>query len=143
MPSGPLRNTRQRLAVLAELTSAADFVSAQDLHSKLRAADKSVGLSTVYRTVQALAAADEVDVILTPEGEALYRACAPSKFGHHHHLVCRECGRTVEVFSTSVERWADRIGREHGFSEVSHTMEVFGRCDRCATSAEKEPTQIE
>jgi Fur family transcriptional regulator, ferric uptake regulator len=131
MPSAPLRTTRQRSAVLAELVRAEEFLSAQELHARLRASGQGVGLSTVYRTVQALAATDEVDVIVRPEGEALYRACASSAPEHHHHLVCRVCGRAVEVVSDPVERWAQQVGSEHGFSEVTHTLEAFGVCTSC------------
>jgi Fur family ferric uptake transcriptional regulator len=132
MPSTPLRTTRQRTAVLALLSDAEDFISAQELHARLRAAGESVGLSTVYRTVQALATADDIDVIVTADGEARYRACAPSRIGHHHHLVCRQCGATVEVRNPSLERWAAKVGRENGFTDVSHTLEIFGLCGRCA-----------
>lgn len=127
--SPPLRATRQRSAILAELDSAAEFVSAQALHARLSETDARVGLSTVYRTLQALAASGEVDVILAADGEAQYRSCSS---GHHHHLVCRTCGRTVEVRSTSVERWAAALGAEHGFADVTHTVEVFGVCADCA-----------
>ncbi len=131
--SGALpRATRQRSAVLGVLDDAEDFLSAQELHSRLRGAGQGVGLSTVYRTLQALAAAGEVDVLLSPEGEARYRSCST---GHHHHLVCRRCGRTVEVRSAAVERWAAAVAAEAGFSEVSHTIEVFGLCPDCTQAA--------
>ncbi len=123
------RATRQRSAVLAELDTADDFVSAQDLHARLRAHQRAVGLSTVYRTLQSLAATGEVDVLLSTDGEALYRSCSA---GHHHHLVCRECGRTVEVRNAAVERWAAAVAEQHGFTDVSHTLEVFGVCPACA-----------
>jgi Fur family transcriptional regulator, ferric uptake regulator len=135
MARAPFRTTRQRTAVLALLGEADDFISAQELHARLRTAGDSVGLSTVYRTVQALATAGDVDVILTADGEARYRACAPSRVGHHHHLVCRRCGRTVEVRNPGVERWADNVGRAHGFGEVSHTLEIFGICPACTDAA--------
>ena len=127
-----LRATRQRSAVLTALDTADDFLSAQELHGQLRAGGDSVGLSTVYRTVQALAASGDVDVIITAEGEARYRSCSS---GHHHHLVCRRCGRTVEVRSTSVERWAATLANEHGFTDVTHTVEVFGVCPDCSRAA--------
>ena len=126
--SVPQRATRQRSAVLAELDAADDFVSAQDLHARLRSGQRAVGLSTVYRTLQSLAAAGEVDVLLSAEGEALYRSCSA---GHHHHLVCRACGRTVEVRNMAVERWAATVAEQHGFTDVSHTLEVFGVCPSC------------
>ena len=53
-------------------------------------------------------------------------------FSAHHHLVCRACGRTVEVEGPAVEKWADRIAAENGFVEVSHTVEIFGTCQDCA-----------
>ena len=125
----PLRTTRQRAAVAAALDELDDFRTAQELHAILRDRGDGIGLTTVYRTLQALADAGEVDVLRSDEGEASYRRCST---GHHHHLVCRVCGRTVEVEGAAVERWADRVGAEHGFADVSHTLEVFGTCAACA-----------
>jgi Fur family ferric uptake transcriptional regulator len=123
------RPTRQRTAVSEALSSVDDFRSAQELHDLLKQRGEPVGLATVYRTLQALAEAGEVDVLRTDDGEAVYRRCST---GHHHHLVCRSCGRTVEVEGPAVERWATRTAEEHGFVDVSHTLEVFGTCATCA-----------
>jgi len=123
------RATRQRTAVAAALDAVDDFRSAQELHDLLRRRGEAVGLTTVYRTLQALADSGKVDVLRTAEGESVYRRCSS---GHHHHLVCRACGRTVEVAGPAVERWTDRIASEHGFVDVSHTLEVFGTCPSCA-----------
>ena len=122
------RPTRQRRAVAAALESFDDFRSAQEIHDLLRRNDENVGLSTVYRTLQALADAGEVDMLRTADGEAIYRRCSTT---HHHHLVCRSCGMTVEVDGPAVERWADAVASEHGFAEVSHTLEIFGNCPSC------------
>ena len=122
------RPTRQRRAVAAALESFDDFRSAQDIHDLLRASGENVGLSTVYRTLQTLADSGEVDMLRTKEGEAVYRRCSPR---HHHHLVCRSCGRTVEVEWPSVERWSANVAAEHGFTDVVHTLEIFGACPDC------------
>lgn len=124
-----VRSTRQRAAVFAVLNDVEDFRSAQDLHATLRQSGEAIGLTTVYRTLQALAEAGQVDMLRTGDGEAVYRRCSS---GHHHHLVCRACGRTVEVEGPAVERWADRMAAEHGFVDVSHTVEVLGTCAECA-----------
>jgi Fur family transcriptional regulator, ferric uptake regulator len=124
----PLRPTRQRRAVVTCLERFDDFRSAQEIHALLREGGEQVGLATVYRTLQALADSGEVDLLRSEEGEALYRRCSAS---HHHHLVCRTCGRTVEVEGPAVERWADAVAREHGFRDVSHTLELFGTCREC------------
>ena len=125
--SGP-RSTRQRRAVAATLLELDDFRSAQDIHDVLRRGDAKVGLTTVYRALQSLAESGEVDVLRTEDGEALYRQCSTS---HHHHLVCRSCGRTVEVDGPAVERWTDRVASQHGFTDVSHSLEIFGTCAEC------------
>ena len=127
LPAGT-RPTRLRRAVAAAMQSFDDFRSAQDIHDLLRRAGENVGLSTVYRTLQALADGGEVDVLRTEDGEALYRRCSGR---HHHHLVCRSCGRTVEVAGPTVESWADAVAEEHGFADVSHTLEIFGTCPAC------------
>ena len=106
---GTRRPTRQRAAVAAVLADVEEFRSAQELHALLKAAGETVGLATVYRTLQAMAADGDVD-----------------------HLVCRHCGRTVEVEGPTVEAWADRVSAEHGFTEVHHTLEIFGTCADCS-----------
>ncbi|MEU8288824.1 Fur family transcriptional regulator [Micromonospora sp. NPDC048905] len=123
-----VRNTRQRSAVSALLAEMEGFHSAQDLHAMLRQRGERVGLTTVYRTLQGLADAGEIDVMRPPGGEHLYRRCSE---GHHHHLVCRVCGNTVEVAGPAVESWADRVAAQHGYADVSHTLEIFGTCPTC------------
>ena len=124
-----MRPTRQRTAVAAALASLDGFTSAQALHEALRARGESVGLTTVYRHLQALADSGEVDALRTDGGETVYRQCRGEE--HHHHLVCRTCGATVEVEGPAVEAWAVAIAEEHGYRDVSHTLEVFGTCSNC------------
>jgi Fur family ferric uptake transcriptional regulator len=129
-PARPLRATRQRTAVSALLDRLSDFRSAQEIHEELRRAGEGVGLTTVYRTLQSLADSGEIDVLRTASGEAVYRRCDSAH--HHHHLVCRRCGRAVEIEGPAVETWAERVADEHGFTELSHTVEIFGLCRDCA-----------
>ncbi len=126
------RPTRQRKAVAAALGDVEDFRSAQDIHALLRRRGDDVGLTTVYRTLTALADAGEIDVLRTPDGESVYRQCST---GHHHHLVCRQCGLTVEIEGPAVETWATKTAHRHGFAEVEHTLEIFGTCTACAAPA--------
>ena len=124
------RATRQRAAVARLLDEIGEFRTAQELHEELRRRGEAIGLTTVYRTLQTLSDAGEVDVLRTDSGESAYRRCSAH---HHHHLVCRHCGRTVEVEGPAVERWAERVAAEHGFRDVSHTVEIFGCCADCPT----------
>ncbi len=121
--------SRQRNAVRDELLRDPAFRSAQEIHASLRGSGHRIGLTTVYRALQNLTEADEVDVLRNGDGEATYRACSA---GHHHHVVCRSCGKTVEVEGKAVETWAEKVAREHGFVDVAHTVEVVGTCRQCA-----------
>jgi Fur family ferric uptake transcriptional regulator len=127
-PSRVVRSTRQRRAIEELMASSDDFRSAQDVHELLRRAGERVGLATVYRALQAMVDSGELDVLKTGAGEAVYRRCGAS---HHHHLVCRQCGRTVEIKGPTVERWATTVAEKHGYDDVRHTLELFGVCTPC------------
>jgi Fur family transcriptional regulator, ferric uptake regulator len=121
------RNTKQREEVWRALERNPGFVSAQDLHQALRDIGSTIGLATVYRTLNVLADEGNVDA-LTREGENLYRACSP---GHHHHIICRECGLTKEIEATAVEAWAKAVAAEHGYADPQHIVDIFGTCGAC------------
>lgn len=130
-PTKPRRNTWQRESVRAHLAEAHGFVSAQQLHTSLRDEGSTIGLATVYRALAGLAESGEADSLQSPEGESLYRSCATR--GHHHHLICRECGDARELEARVVEEWAARVGAEHGFIDIDHVVDLFGLCERCRT----------
>src|SRR6187551_3478141 len=113
------RNTWQREAVREALSTREDFVSAQSLHSNLHATGSPIGLATVYRALADLASEGEADS-LQQEGESLYRACTPGS--HHHHLICRNCGLTVEFEADAVEEWAQKLAADHGFTQANHIV---------------------
>jgi len=123
------RRTWQRDAVRAALSESEGFVSAQTLHAGLRSGERPIGLATVYRALADLAAEGQIDQ-LQQGGEALYRACSSGR--HHHHLICRSCGRTVEISAEPVEQWARGVAAEHGFAEPEHVVDIFGTCPQCA-----------
>ena len=125
------RTTRQRSALLALLDELDGFRTAQEMHALLRERGETVGLATVYRTLQGLVDAGQLDLLRSDDGEATYRRCSPV---HHHHLLCRSCGHTVEVADPPVERWAARVAADHGFADVGHRLEVFGTCPDCVRS---------
>jgi Fur family transcriptional regulator, ferric uptake regulator len=128
-----VRGTRQAEALSAVLDGLPGFCSAQQIHAELRSKGEHVGLTTVYRHLQVLNEDGRVDAIRDSTGETLYRKCRTDT--HHHHLTCRNCGRSVEVEGRAVERWAEQVAAEAGFTDVGHTVEMFGFCPDCSPPA--------
>jgi Fur family ferric uptake transcriptional regulator len=128
-----VRGTRQAEALSAVLAGLPGFCSAQQIHAELRTRGEHVGLTTVYRHLQVLSENGQVDAIRDGSGETLYRRCRSG--AHHHHLTCRDCGRSVEVEGRAVERWAEQVAAEAGFTDVGHTVELFGLCPDCGSAA--------
>jgi Fur family ferric uptake transcriptional regulator len=127
-----VRGTRQAEALSAVLDGLPGFLSAQQIHAELRNRGEHIGLTTVYRHLQVLSEDGLIDAIRDSSGETLYRKCRTG--AHHHHLTCRNCGRSVEVEGRAVELWAEQVAAEAGFANVGHTVELFGLCPDCATS---------
>jgi Fur family ferric uptake transcriptional regulator len=134
--TGVSRATRQRAAISSALEQADSFQTAQELFEALRLEGQKIGLTTVYRNLQSMATRGEVDVLRREDGEAIYRRCESD--GHHHHLVCRECGMSVELENAEIERWTTEVAHGHRFSEVTHDLVLFGLCSKCASRRKKQ-----
>lgn len=133
------RATWQRAAVAGILARTEEFRSAQQIHAALEAEGTKVGLATVYRNLTAMAESGEVDQVRNAEGETLYRECERAE--HHHHIVCRRCGHTVEVAGGELESWIGRVSAEAGFTRMEHTAEFFGLCAECSAKADAEEAE--
>jgi Fur family ferric uptake transcriptional regulator len=125
------RSTWQKTAVKEALNASTGFVSAQELYQALVLQGQKIGLTTVYRALTDLVQVGEADSLASAEGETKYRNCTTD---HHHHLICRKCGRAVEFELAGFEAAADQLARSHGFKDVSHSIELFGICGDCGVS---------
>jgi Fur family transcriptional regulator, ferric uptake regulator len=126
---GARRNTRQGAAVEETMRQAEGFRTAQEVFAEVTAQGHRVGLTTVYRHLNLLAEQGRADVVHNADGEARFRLCGQhDQPEHHHHVVCRICGRSVEVSGPEVEQWAERVATAAGYTDVTHTLEVFGVC---------------
>lgn len=123
------RHTKQRQAVIDALSDSTEFRSAQKIHADMVEAGEKVGLATVYRNLRSLAEDDAIDMLMAPDGEALYRRCDVK--AHHHHLVCRKCLRSIEIHADGMEEWLGKLVDQHGFTDVEHSLEIFGICPDC------------
>lgn len=125
--------TKSGVEITKFLDGRESFTSAQEIFAGLRAQGQKFGLATVYRALQRLTTSGDLDVLRRPDGEALYRKCGVD---HHHHIICRECGKTIEVEGEGVEDWANSMAALHGFREIQHSAEIYGTCLSCFRQAE-------
>ena len=123
-----LRATRQRLLVLETLAAEPHDATAQEIYSRLRQSGDPVGLATVYRTLSLLSEHGVLDEFAHRPGETCYRLCGA---GHHHHLVCSECHRVVELTDCRLGGWLARASAAEGFLVTDHTLEAVGLCASC------------
>jgi Fur family ferric uptake transcriptional regulator len=119
--------TKQRERVLDVLRGSRVFHSAQQVHSAIPA--NTIGLATVYRALAALEEAGALSVMKSDDGETLYRYCETRK--HHHHIVCRVCNSAQELDGAELERFLTAVGNDFGFSDLEHTIDVWGTCSGC------------
>jgi Fur family ferric uptake transcriptional regulator len=122
------RMSKSATRVLQTLEHAGGFASAQEVHQLIARQGDRIGLTTIYRALQSLQKEKLVDVLRRDDGEAIYRLCGE---GHHHHLVCKKCGRTLEIEGGAIEKWAESVAIEHGFRDIGHSAEIFGTCSKC------------
>src|SRR5438874_2661999 len=123
-----LRVTKQRVRVLEELAREPHDVTAQELYRRLREGSERIGLATVYRTLGVLAEHGIVDTLSHSPLEACYRLCGE---GHHHHLVCSECHRVVELEECGLDEWLAAAVARADFVATEHRVEVVGLCGAC------------
>ncbi|MFV0433409.1 MAG: Fur family transcriptional regulator [Leucobacter sp.] len=130
-PPRQSRSTHQKEIIRRALDENEGFISAQQLHRRLTEEGNHVGIATVYRRLNALAESGDADTI-TATGEQLFRTCKPGS--HHHHLVCENCGRAVDI-DPPHEDWIAATAEQNGFTVTRHVLEIFGLCAQCQNPA--------
>ena len=114
--------------VISALEKLNSFASAQEVYGVILKDKRTIGLTTVYRTLQKLADAKEIDFVRREDGEGAYKLCSDS---HHHHLLCEKCGKSVEFSSNKFEKLLEAVAEENGFEPLSHRAEIVGLCRQC------------
>ncbi|AUT01390.1 MULTISPECIES: Fur family transcriptional regulator [unclassified Nostoc] len=119
--------TRSQEKILTLLQSMKQGISAQDIYVELRNRNQSMGLATVYRSLEALKLEGLVQVRTLANGEALYSLVQQDK----HHLTCLQCGASIPIHQCPVHDLEDQLQVTHKFKIFYHTLEFFGLCTKC------------
>ena len=120
-------HTRSQERILNLLKSIKQGISAQNLYVELRNSNQSMGLATVYRSLEALKLEGLVQVRTLTNGEALYSLVQQDK----HHLTCLQCGRSIPIKQCPVHQLESELETSQNFKIFYHTLEFFGLCDKC------------
>jgi Fur family ferric uptake transcriptional regulator len=119
--------TRSQERILNLLQTIKQGISAQDIYVELRNRNQSMGLATVYRSLEALKLEGLVQVRTLANGEALYSLAQQDK----HHLTCLQCGASIPIHQCPVHDLEDQLQTTHKFKIFYHTLEFFGLCGKC------------
>lgn len=124
-----LKHTGQRDTILRTFLDTRDHLSTDDLYRLVRKQDERIGFTTVYRTLKLLAECGLASEVAFNDGIARYEHQYNRR--NHHHMVCTECGSSVEFFSTDIERIEREVGRKNKYLTTRHTFQIYGVCDEC------------
>jgi len=124
------RGTTQRAAMLEALGTSGRFRTAQDIYAELRVAGTRIGLTTVYRHLQKLADDGTIHAVQTAGRQTAYRLCGDHS--PHHHLICTSCGVGIEITGSAMDSWVEVEAARRGYSDVTHSLEIFGLCPECS-----------
>lgn len=119
--------TRSQERILDLLQNIKQGISAQDIYVELRNRSQSMGLATVYRSLEALKLEGLVQVRTLANGEALYSLAQQDK----HHLTCLQCGASIPIHQCPVHDLEEQLQVTHKFKIFYHTLEFFGLCGKC------------
>jgi Fur family ferric uptake transcriptional regulator len=124
-----LKQTGQRNAILRTFLETREHLSIDELHRLVRKTDPRIGFTTVYRTLKLLAGCGLASEVAFHDGIARYEHQYNRR--SHHHMVCTECGASVEFFSEEVRELEQEIGRKHQYVTTRHTFQIYGTCEEC------------
>jgi len=120
--------TPQRMMVLSAIERSDHHISAEEIHAQVVARYPHVNISTVYRTLELLNRLGLVTETDMGGGRVRYH---PADKGHHHHLVCQECGRVIDLDETVLHQLKEIIKKEYNFDPEMRHLAFFGRCADC------------
>ena len=124
-----LKQTGQRSTILRTFLETREHLSTDELHRLVKKKDDRIGFTTVYRTLKLLAGCGLASEVAFHDGIARYEHQYNRR--SHHHMVCTECGASVEFFSPEVGEIEQEVGRKHHYLTTRHTFQIYGICDDC------------
>ncbi len=130
-----LKHTEQRDTILRSFLDTRDHLSTDELYRLVKKHDDRIGFTTVYRTLKLLAECGLASEVAFNDGITRYEHQYNRR--SHHHMVCSECGSSVEFFSPEIERVEHEIGRKNKYLTTRHTFQIYGICEACQKKSKR------
>lgn len=124
-----LKKTDQREAILGVFLRAKKHLTVEELHQLVKKTNPSIGLTTVYRTMKLFCDCNLARANYFQEGLVRYEQ--QYKTAHHDHMICLNCGETIEFVNQQIEKLQEKVAHQYGFHMTDHRMEIFGLCSKC------------
>lgn len=130
-----LKMTPQRRLILNVFLESGDHLSSEELYTRVKEADPSIGQATVYRTLKLLADSGIAEAVDFADGVTRYEPHYGQE--HHDHLICEVCKKNLEIVDDVIERRQEELARDHGFTLTRHKMYLYGVCADCRAKSSK------
>jgi Fur family ferric uptake transcriptional regulator len=124
-----LKHTAQRDTILRTFLETREHLSTDELHRLVKKKDPKIGFTTVYRTLKLFSECGLASAVAFHDGIGRFEHQYNRR--SHHHMICTECGSSVEFFSPEVDRLEQEIGRKHHYVTTRHTFQIYGVCEAC------------
>jgi Fur family ferric uptake transcriptional regulator len=132
-----LKHTEQRDTILRTFLETREHLSTDELHRLVKKRDPKIGFTTVYRTLKLLAECGLASAVAFHDGIARFEHQHNRR--SHHHMVCTDCGGSVEFFSPEVDKIEQEIGRKFRYETRRHTFQIYGVCEECRKKPSRKP----
>ena len=130
-----LKVTKERSAVLRAFIESGRHVTAEELHREMKEKGSSIGLATIYRTLNLFCECGLAEQRQFGDGQARYELTY--NVNHHDHLVCTQCNRIIEFENLDIEKLQEKVAKKNNFTVYSHKLELYGLCSECSKATPK------
>jgi Fur family ferric uptake transcriptional regulator len=103
--------------------------SVEDIYRAVRERDPRIGYTTVYRTMKILAECGLAREIDLADGITRYEHLF--NHAHHDHMICMQCGNSIEFYNSEIEETQDSASEQLGFKVLDHKLQIYGICRNC------------
>lgn len=130
--------TNQRLEILKALANHRnEHLSSDDIYDIVSKKNSDIGIATIYRTLQLFEKLNIVHKLNFDDGFSRYELNLENDNHRHHHLICLDCGKVMEVKLDLLESLEEEIENEGNFKIVDHNVKFYGYCSDCCAQADR------